>query len=286
MGGRPWTEAEDRLLARARPDAFPTLAARLGRSVAAVGCRAGLLRAGTATRTYRAGNGRRGGRNWTPAETARLRAGVGLLSPKQLARELRRTTRAIRLRAKRLHLRWVSAASPQQPSHGLPASAVARRLGVSCAKTIVWWITSGFLDGAQCAVHVGGGRVWRILPEAIARFLATYRWLYDPDRIADPGWRAFVAALPPERYLTVGEAALRLCYEGGSVNQLIARGDLEAHKWGANWRIPESALRRFVRPCDVSRQGGRTAPEVSARRAANLAKRREVATRPYPRRAA
>lgn len=274
MGGRPWTEAEDRLLARAGPNAFPALAARLGRSVVAVKGRAGSLRTGTAIRTYYAGGGRRGGRNWTPTETARLRAAVGLRSPEQLARELRRTPRAIRLRAKRLQLRWVLPTSPQQPAHGLPASAVARRLGISCAKTVVGWITSGFLDGAQCAVQVGAGRVWRILPDAIAHFLTTYRWRYDPDRIADPGWRAFVAALPPERYLTVGEAARRLCYEPGSVNQLIARGDLEAYKWGANWRIPELAIRRFVRPCDVPRPGGRTAAEVSARRAANLARRR------------
>ena len=70
MGGRPWTEADDRLLARAGPGDFPALAAWLGRSVVAVKGRAALLRAGTATRTYRAGDGRRGGRNWTPAETA------------------------------------------------------------------------------------------------------------------------------------------------------------------------------------------------------------------------
>lgn len=286
MGGRPWTEDEDRLLARAKPELYPALAARLGRSVVAVKGRAGSLRAGTATRTYRAGGGRRGGRNWTPAETARLRAAVGLRSPEQLARELRRTPTAIRLRAKRLQLRWVLPASPQQPAHGLPASEVARRLGVSCAKTVVWWIRAGFLDGAQCDVLVGGGRVWRIVPDAVARFLATYRWLYDPGRIADPGWRAFVAALPPERYLTAGEAARRLCYEVGSIDQLIVRGDLAACKRGPNWRIPESALRTFVRPCDVSRPGGRTAPDVTARRAANLARRRAAETMTSPRRAA
>lgn len=285
MGGRPWSEEDDLLLARAGPDEFPALAALLGRSIVAVKGRAGSLRAGTATRTYRAGTGRRGGRNWTPAEDARLRAAVGLLSPEQLARELRRTPQAIRVRAKRLHLRWVLPAMPHQPSHGLPASEVARRLGVSCAKTVAWWIEAGFLDGTRCAVRVGGGRVWRVLPDAVARFLATYRWLYDPDRIADPGWRAFVAALPPERYLTVGQAARRLCYEVGSVNQLIARGDLPAHKWGPNWRIPESALRRFVRPCDVPRPGGRTAPEVVARRAATLV-RRAAERRPPPQRAA
>src|SRR3954470_7012100 len=127
MGGRPWTEDEDRLLARAGPDASPALATRLVRAVAAVRCRAGLLRAGTATRTYRAGGGRRGGRTWTPAETARLRAAAGLLSPEQLARELRRTPQAVRLRAKRLNLHWVLPISPDQTAHGLPASEVARR---------------------------------------------------------------------------------------------------------------------------------------------------------------
>lgn len=286
MGGRPWTEADDLLLARAGPGDFPALAARLGRTLPAVRGRAGSLRAGSATRTYRAADGRRGGRAWTPAETARLRAGVGLLSPEQLARELRRTPTAVRLRAKRLNLRWVLPAAPHQPSHGLPASEVARRLGVPCAKTVVRWVESGFLDGARCSVRVGARRVWRIPPDAVARFLATYRWLYDPGRIADPGWRAFVAALPPERYLTVGEAARRLCYEAGSVNQLIARGDLPARKRGANWRVPESALRHFVRPCDVPRPGGHAAPEVLARRAANLARRSELEAATPPRRSA
>ena len=274
MGGRPWTRREDdTLLAASGRVPIERLAARLGRTAAAVVNRAGLLRAGRAPRTYADAGGPRGGRTWTAGETRYLHATVGLLSPEEIARELRRTPVAVRLRAKRLGLHWVQQRPGTPVRHGYPASEVARLLGVRDAKTVVGWITAGYLDGHRSGVCVGRHRVWRVYPEAIERFLATYRWLYQPGRIVDTGWRAFVAALPPEEYVGVAEAARRLCYEPGSVNALIARGDLEAYKWGANWRIPLSALRRFRRPCDLPRAGGQAARELRTRREAILARR-------------
>lgn len=108
MGVRPWTEREDdTLLAAYGRVPIARLADHLRRSAAAVGNRAGLLRAGRAPRTYLDTRGVRGGRNWTAGETRYLRATAGLLSPEEIARTLRRTPTAIRLRAKKLGLHWV-----------------------------------------------------------------------------------------------------------------------------------------------------------------------------------
>jgi len=285
MGGRPWSSDDDRLLLGAHGRLpLETLAARLGRSPGAVEQRRSILRRVTAPRTYRA-DGPRERRVWAPEETALLRATVGLLSPEEIAERLGRTPCAVRLRAKKLRLHWVLQRGGQE-RHGMPAGEVARLLGLPDAKTVSWWIREGYLEGERSRVRVGPHRVWRVTPEALARFLATYRWLYRIDRIQDRAWGAFVAPLPPERYVSALEAARLLCYEPNSLSQLIVRGDLEAYKHGAHWKVPLSAIRRFVRPGDVPRPGGTVPGEVRARRAAVLAARARLEAERAARRAA
>ena len=287
MGGRPWTRREDdTLLAASGRVPIERLAARLGRTAAAVVNRAGLLRAGRAPRTYADASGPRGGRTWTAGETRYLHATVGLLSPEEIARELRRTPVAVRLRAKRLGLHWVQPLPGTPVRHGYPASEVARMLGVRDAKMVVGWITAGYLDGHRSGVRVGRHRVWRVYPEAIERFLRTYRWLYDARRVTDPACRALVRALPPEGYVGTAEAARLLCYQPASVVKLIARGDLAADKHGASWRIPMSAIARFRRPADLPHPGRRVPDDLRAHRERTLARRARLTAERTERRAA
>ncbi len=246
MGGKPWAPAHDRLLlALAGRASVEQIAARVGRSPTAVRTRIPLLRRGGG-RVPR--NNPSGKRNWSPDEDATLRASAGFLSVDEIAAELGRTATAIRFRAKRLGLTWYKANPSKQDHRGYTAGEVQRMLGLGCAKTVAWWIEAGYLDGERHAVRVGPHRAWRVYPEELEHFLREYRWLYDPARIRDPLWRAFVAGLPPAEYIGTREAARRLCYEVTSVSQLIRKGDLEAEKHGPNWRIPMRAIRAFTPP--------------------------------------
>lgn len=158
-------------------------------------------------------------------------------------------------------------------------------LGIPDAKTIVGWIGDGYLEGQRSTVRVGPNRVWRVFPEALERFLRRYRWLYDARRVADPACRALVRSLPPERYVGTAEAARLLGYRPACVATLIARGDLEAHKRGANWRVPLGAIARFQRPTDAPRPQRRVPDDLRARRERTLANRARLAAERAARRA-
>lgn len=97
----------------------------------------------------------------------------------------------------------------------LTARAVAQRLGVGCAKTVVRWIEAGWLLG-ESGWRVGRNQVWMVREEALWGFLENphhwHRW--QPERIPDPGLRGWAMALRGGvRFLTLGEAAAWLCRE-------------------------------------------------------------------------
>ena len=251
MTGRRWSEAEDRLIARLwgqRPPA--AIAAHLpGRSAQSVVLRGRALHRGATPRQQAAAKkaaGRK--RDWTPAEDGYLNVAVGFVPIAEIAAELGRSETAIRIRAKRRGLKWYVLNPGRQQDRGMTAHDVARLLGLRCSKRVTWWIEAGYLLADRHSVRVGPNRLWRIFPEDLEDFLRRYRWLYDPQRIRDRGWRTFVAGLPAERYVGVREAARLLPYTPGGINELIRRGDLEAYKHGPNWKIPLSAVRRFTPP--------------------------------------
>lgn len=245
------------------------IAQRLGKSERQVRLRWQLLRAGKPPRATDYN------RIWSRADDQYLRDTVGMKPIAEICEALKRTPVAVRIRAKRLGLRWVKG-SKRQPAQGLTARAVAQMLGVRCQKTVVRWIADGYMVGEKRPVRYGTSAVWRIWPEAVERFLREYRWLYNPERIVDPGWRRVVASLPLARYVGVAEAAHRLCYTISGVNQLIRKGDLPAEKHGPNWKIAEKDIAAFVPPPLAwgHMKDARVGEGVRARRTAILASRK------------
>lgn len=271
MTGTHWPEAHDRLvlaLGATRPtnDACARLGARLGRSGTAVLIRWRALR----DRQLAPRGGK--GNDWSAAEIALLEDTAGWRSPEAIAAQLGRTPTAVRLKAKKLGVRWTRQGKEALPGHGLTARAVARALGVQ-DKAVTWWLDRGYLAGTRRAVGMGPHKMWRVQPAAIEAFLRDYRWLYDPARIVDRGWRAFVAALPVAAYVGTIEAARLLCYQPGSIPALIRRGDLAGEKWGANWRIPLRAIHAFVPPPIAYGHDQRVRDEVTTKRATVLGQR-------------
>ena len=75
-------------------------------------------------------------------------------------------------------------------------------------------------------------------------FLRECRPVYEPGRIHDPLWRAYVAALVPERdpWLTPCEVAPLLHLISHGVRRRIAAGQLAARRWGGRYYLRRSAL--------------------------------------------
>lgn len=117
------------------------------------------------------------------------------------------------------------------PPLGHTLAEVARSLGVGTGTTRRW-VAAGWLSAAHREVRLGRHALWLIWDDDLVRFLRDCRLAYDPARIRDPYWRAFVAALPPERdpWLTPCEAAPLLGCTVHGVRRLIVTGRLAARR--------------------------------------------------------
>lgn len=191
-----------------------------------------------------------GARNWTAAQLETLhdlfRAGR---TDAEIARRVGKTLTAVEVKRKRLGL-------GVEARRTLTSRELARRMGVSCSKTVKWWIEQGWLRATK-GVGAGAHRQWRITEQAVYDFLAKpehqHRW--DVSRITDAHLRAYALDVRhAERYLTTGEVARRFYTCHKSVWQWINRGHLPAVRH-ANWLIPESALVGFVPPNERPRGG-------------------------------
>lgn len=273
MVGKHWIEEHDRAVLRLGTTtptaaAIARLAGQIGHTPLAVRRRWEALQ--------RRDIPKRGGptRDWTEQEEAFLRDTIGWRAAESIAAALGRTPLAVRIKAKRLGLHWVKRQGKANAALGLTARDVQGLLGLSCAKTVTWWIAEGWLSGTKREIAYGEHTIWRIHPSALEAFLREYRWLYDPARIRDRGWRAFVASLPPAPFVGVREAARLLPYTIGGISQMIRKGDLPAEKWGPNWRIPLAAIHAFVPPPFGYGHDRTIAASVSAKRRAVLATRK------------
>lgn len=281
MGTRHWTLEEDALVARSRGTDTARLARLLGRSPRALMERRCDLRARRTARQR--ATGVQPYRDWSPTEIAFLRRNAGTMSAPEAAAALGRSQKGVEGKAKKLGLSW------RVPRHierhrGYTAHDVARLLGLHDAN-VGYWLRGGYLRGTQRLTRAGIYRRWRIDLDALEDFLTTYRWLYQPERITDRGWRAYVDALPAERYVTCAEAARELCLSVSALHASIARGDLFAVRLvgsvgptnRAPLRVPWSAIRAYRPP----RLGSRLDPELTMRRRQTLARMERVA-RPAP----
>ncbi len=120
---------------------------------------------------------------------------------------------------------------------------VARLLGVG-ACTARRWIAAGWLAAARREVRLGRHPLWLVGSDDLEDFLRECRPVYEPGRIRDPAWRAFVAALPPERdpWLTPCEAAPLIGCTAHGVRKRIASGRLVARRWGGRYYLQRSAI--------------------------------------------
>ena len=179
---------------------------------------------------------------WLPREDRTLRANAGIVPVAEVAARLGRSRPAILARARVLGLHWYRSRSGQPPL-GHTLGDVARLLGVSPC-TARRWVATGRLSAARREVRLGRHALWLVWDDDLARFLRACRPIYESGRIRDPYWRAFVAALPPERdpWLTPCEAAPLLRLTPHGVRRLIATGGLAARRWGGRYYLRRSAL--------------------------------------------
>ena len=128
----------------------------------------------------------------------------------------------------------------------------ARLMGISCQKTVATWARAGWLRSLPGA-RLANGRERYVKYEWLLAFLENpAHWhIWQPEQIKDPQLRAWAEEVRTP-YLTVGQAAQRLCVGVGTVWGYIRRGLLPARRWG-NWLVPEDALAGFVPLCDRPR---------------------------------
>jgi hypothetical protein len=196
-------------------------------------------------------------RPWLPREDRALRACAGVVPVGDAASRLGRSRPAILARARALGLHWYRP-RPGQPQTDYTLGDVARMLGVADS-TARRWIAAGWLPAARREVRLGRHALWLVGVDDLERFLRECRPVYEPRRIRDPMWRAFVAALPPERdpWLTPCEAAPLLRLTAHGVRKRIASGQLAARRWGGRHYIRRSAL---APRSDPPQPGSRVAP--------------------------
>lgn len=272
-----WTPAEDALLRKCLAAGWRhrAIGQALGRPQQGVTSRWNLLR--------------RGRRRWLwrPDEDALIRDTAGYRTAESIAAELGRTPAAVSARAAVLGVHWWSP-DGRRVNIGFTGTQIARILGRSCSKAVADWIEKGYLVASRRAPRLGEHNykiAYRVLPDALRNFLRDYPWLYDRDRIADKGWRAYVRAnVPHERWIGTREAARLLFMTEAGVGIAIRKGDLRAEKVGPNWVISESGIRAYVPP-PLGYQATKhpaIAATVRSRRAANLAARKSICFRQTP----
>jgi len=185
---------------------------------------------------------------WLAREDRALRACAGVVPVPEVAARLGRSRPAVLARARVLGLHWYRPL-PGFTYPGYTLGDVARLLGVGIG-TARRWIAAGWLPAVRREVRLGRHALWLVGADDLERFLRECRPVYEPGRIRDPAWRAFVAGLPPERdpWLTPCEAARLLRLTPHGVRRRIASGHLAARRWGGRYYLRRSALSERSQP--------------------------------------
>ena len=165
-----------------------------------------------------------------------------------VARRLGRTVTAVRVARKRYGV-------PCRRRLIMTQRGVARLMGIGGGKTVSRWIQEGGLRSRPGA-SLGNGRERYVTREQLLAFLEDpAHWhIWSPERITDPGLRAWAADERTAVYLRPGEVGRRLHVQHRTVNTWIRIGLLPAQKWG-NWWVRESDLESFIPPSERSKHG-------------------------------
>jgi len=182
---------------------------------------------------------------WTEQEEAFLITKRHLFSPKQMAEKLGRSENAVKLKLKRLGYKWI-----QGINGFLTMRAVSRLFGVD-AKTVAWWIDSGWLKGSRFPVGMGPYCARKITHEAICDFIEDERYwhLWEPARMKPGSLKEYGEEVRDGtgRFLTTAQLGRLSYYTQEWISTLIRRGVIKARKHGPNWKIPEEEADRFLR---------------------------------------
>lgn len=239
--GRPFTPAEDAYLcAEYSRRMIRDMAAQLGRNVQVVQQRIDRLiaegRLNRADRCYH--------RPWTPAEDEYLADWWGMQPDTEVARHLRRSVDACKIRATRQH-------GLARKHQFWTARDVARLFGVD-DHLVIRWIRDGYLAARKSSVGCSSGAMWEIQPEAIERFIKTHPWRYDPRRMEWGDYHRNLAERihAADPWLSVAEAARLLDVSTACLVRHLERGWLTGERrYGAGgqgeWRIRRSVLATF-----------------------------------------
>ena len=198
-------------------------------------------------------------RRWTTAEDAFLRANLGKLSEKEIARRLRRTPVAVHIRRERdLHLQ-----SPSKSKDVMSAECIGIGVGKD-GKSIHALIDRGILPGHRLP---GYGIIRLVNRMVLMKWLLNpENWVYvDPARIGElrprgkrgipehydfAFWAEAAKVVQAARrrwkdaWLTPGQVAELLHVSSRHyINTAIHKGNLPALRWG-NWWIRRSAIPR------------------------------------------
>lgn len=187
-------------------------------------------------------------RRWSQAEIDYLTTNQGLISDEDICRKLGRSVNA-------LHVVRVRKVHAGMKSNILTARQVAEMLGVSCAKTIIFWYSQGWLQGKRAPYCQGKNRVWSFNNAGVEACLKLRPWLVDLTHIQDDHLREFVQKeyeLDPW-YLSEEANAILGLHNKYSIPRFVKQGLLQAEKkpkpgGSYQWRyiIRKSELDRFI----------------------------------------
>jgi hypothetical protein len=200
------------------------------------------------------------GNHWTAADVDRLRLlieqGHGYTT---IARRLKRTRTAVKLKCKRLGLGVTTSEA------ALSCRDVAAILGLRCSKVVTRWLDMGLLK----ATNAGEAQrpLWRIQWEALTDFLERrdYWMAWTPARIPDPALREWATEIRAGgRWLTPGQVARRFHVERTTPDQWRQKGLVRCVRYG-NWWYWEPDLVGFVIPSERPRPNDLHADGLPAR---------------------
>ena len=176
---------------------------------------------------------------WTDEEVERLRSLYSRFDLPTLARRFGRSTTGVHLKAKRLGLTKID--------DWYTAQELARLFGIRCAKSVVRWVSKGFLRGGHVQWRYGPNHPWAFEHDDVVVFIEAHPWLLELRRMERHYFRSVLQAqwdLDP--WYEPKEAARRLGVCKETMARYLRSGRVKGHrsgdgKWGY-WKVRQSAL--------------------------------------------
>jgi hypothetical protein len=183
--------------------------------------------------------------HWSQADVEFFDRTYGRRTDAAIARHLKRTTVAVRLKAKRLGLHKRTA--------GFTARSFAQIFGVDSGTVSKVWIRRGLLPARVIEQVVVSPRLaiagrrptyWIIDTKAPERFILDHPEWVDVEKMP-PSWYRELAAADP--WISLPEAHRRTGRDPSKVVDLILAGTVRGRHRGAHWYIPVADVPKIPR---------------------------------------